>query len=156
MNGDFGRGGGSCMMLSSIKKIWRFFKKTEMCKKNIYRLCNIRRLEQNIKSRCNPHFFQNAWRLKCSTVRMICMCEQCDSAFCALQLTALIKPNWCFLLYCCASLYPNTILMEAGWTTAPCPAINLSISICTLSARTKHDKCCSQNSSTNKIGNRYT
>jgi len=23
---------------------------------------------------------------------MICMCEQCDSAFCALQLTALIKP----------------------------------------------------------------
>jgi len=34
-------------------------------------------------------------------------------------------------------LYPNTILMEAGWTTAPCPATNLSISICTSSARIK-------------------
>ena len=50
-------GGGACMMSSSIKKIWSFFKKTEMCKKNIYRLCNIRRLEQNIKSRGNPYFF---------------------------------------------------------------------------------------------------
>jgi len=57
INGDFGRGGGACMIPSSIKKIWSFFKKTEMCKKNIYRLCNIRRLEQNIKLRCNPHFF---------------------------------------------------------------------------------------------------
>jgi len=31
----------------------------------------------------------------CSTLRVICTCDQCDSAFCALQLTALIKPNWC-------------------------------------------------------------
>ena len=75
--------------------------------------------------------------MKCSCVRVICMCDQCDSAFCALQLTALIKPNWCFLLYCCACLYPNTILMEAGWTTAPCPTTNLSILIRKSSARIK-------------------
>jgi len=25
-----------------------------MCKKNIYRLCNVKRLEQDINSRCNP------------------------------------------------------------------------------------------------------
>jgi len=31
------------------------FSKTEMCKKNIYRLCNVKRVEQDIKSRCNPH-----------------------------------------------------------------------------------------------------
>jgi len=28
--------------------------------KNIYRLCNVKRLEKDIKSRCNPHFLQNA------------------------------------------------------------------------------------------------
>ena len=43
-------------MPSGIKNIWNFSKNTEMCKKNIYRLCNIRRLEQSIKSRFNPHF----------------------------------------------------------------------------------------------------
>ena len=31
------------------------FQKTEMCKRNIYRVCNVKRLEQDIKSRCNPH-----------------------------------------------------------------------------------------------------
>ena len=49
------------------------------------------------------------------------------------------KPNCCCLLYCCACLYPNTILMEAGWTTAPCTATNLSILMCKSSARTKRD-----------------
>ena len=37
-----------------------------MCKENIYRLCNIKQLEQDIKSRCNLHFLWNAWNLKCS------------------------------------------------------------------------------------------
>jgi len=55
--------------------------------------------------------------------------DQCDSAFWALQLTALIISNWCVLVYCCACLHPNTILMEAGWTTVPCPATNVSILI---------------------------
>jgi len=65
-------------------------------------------------------------------------CDQCDSAFCSLQLTALIKPNWCVLLYCCACLYPiQTILVQTGWTTVPCPATNLSMLICKLSARIK-------------------
>jgi len=48
-------GGAACMMPSCIKKICIFFQKTKMCKKNIYRLCNVKRLEQDIKSRCNPH-----------------------------------------------------------------------------------------------------
>jgi len=48
------------MMPSNTKKICSFFEKTEMCKENIYRLCRIKRLEQDIKSRCNPHFLQNA------------------------------------------------------------------------------------------------
>ena len=83
------------------------------------------------------------------------MCDQCDSAFCATQLTALIKPSWCVLLYCCACLRPNAILMEAGWTTVPCPATNSSILIYKSSARTKRDSCCSQNTSRNKTGNLY-
>ena len=48
---------------------------------------------------------------------MVCTCDQCDSAFCSLQLTALIKPKWCVLLYCCACIHPNTILMEARRAT---------------------------------------
>jgi len=46
------------MMPSSIERIFVFLK-TEMCKKNIYLLCTVKRLEQDIKSRCNPHL-QNA------------------------------------------------------------------------------------------------
>ena len=101
------------------------FQKRKCARK--YRLYNVKRFEQDIKSRCNSHFLQNAWTLKCSTLRVTCTCDQCDSAFCALQLTALIKPKWCVLLYCCACSHPNTMLMEAGWTTAPCPATNISI-----------------------------
>jgi len=52
INGDFGR--AACMMPSSIKRFVAF-KKTEMCKKNMYRICNVKRLEQDIKLRCNPH-----------------------------------------------------------------------------------------------------
>ena len=108
-----------------------------MCKTNIYRLCNVKRLEQDIRSCCNlTHTsYKKMHENKCSTVRVICTCDQCDSAFCALPLTALIKPSWCFLLYCGACLYPNTILMEAGWTIVPSPATNLST--CKSSARTK-------------------
>ena len=109
-----------------------------MCKKSNYLLCNVKRLEQDIKSRCNPHVLWNAWKLTCSTLRVIYSCYQCDSALCALQLTALMKPNRCVLLHCCACLHPNKILMEAGWTVVPCPATNLSILICKSSARTKH------------------
>jgi len=57
-----------------------------------------------------------------------------------------------FTIWLCL-FYPNTILMEAGWTTAPCPATNVSILICKSSARTKRDYCCSQNTSRNKVGN---
>jgi len=43
------------MMPSNIKKISSFFKKLKCAKENNYRLCNVKRLEQDIKSRCNPH-----------------------------------------------------------------------------------------------------
>ena len=66
----------------------------------------------------------------CSIIRVICMCDQCDLAFCALQPKALMKSNWCILLFRCACFYPNTILMQTGWTTVPRPATNLSILIC--------------------------
>ena len=36
----------------TLKRFVAFSKKTEMCKKNIYRLCNVERLEQDIKSPC--------------------------------------------------------------------------------------------------------
>ena len=140
-------------MPSNIKKICSFFKKRKCARK--YRLCNVNQLEQDIKSRCNPHFLQNAWKLKWSALRVICTCDQCDSGFCALQVTALIKPNWYVLLYCCACFHPDTILMEAGWTTVPCPATNFSILICKSSASTKRDWCCPQNTSGNKIGKLY-
>ena len=39
-----------------VAKDLYLFQKTEMCKKNINRLCNVKQLEQDIKSRCNPHF----------------------------------------------------------------------------------------------------
>ena len=117
----------------ALKRFGAFSKKRK-CARKIF--CNIKRLEQDIKSRCNPHL-KNAWKLKYSTVRVICTYDQCDSAFYALQLTALVKPKWCVLLYCCACLHPNTILVEADWTTVPRPATNLSILICKLSARTK-------------------
>jgi len=35
-------------------------------------------------------------------LQVISTCGKCDSLFCALHVTALIKPNWCVLLYCCA------------------------------------------------------
>jgi len=41
-----------------------------------------------------------------SSIRVTSTCDQCDSTFYALQLTSLIKPKWCFLLYCCACLHP--------------------------------------------------
>ena len=61
-------------------KIFVAFSNNGNVQKNIYRLCNIKRLEQYIKSRCNLHLW-NAWKLKCSTVRMACPCDQRDSAF---------------------------------------------------------------------------
>ena len=44
--------------------------------------------------------------------------------------------------------------METGWTTAPCPATNLSISICKSSARTKQSVTISLKTR-NKIGKMY-
>ena len=45
----------------------------------------------------------------------------------------------CTTVYCCASLHPDTILMEAGCISVPCPATNLSILIFKSSARTTRD-----------------
>jgi len=61
-------------------------------------------------------------------LRVVCTCDQCDSTFCALQLTALIKPNWCVLLSCVACLY-SLIVVQSSWTTVPCPTTKLSLLI---------------------------
>jgi len=60
---------------------------------------------------------------------VICTCDQCDSPFCALQLTAPIKLNWCVLLYCCAYLYHSLIVVQPSWTTVPCPTTKLGLLI---------------------------
>ena len=60
-------------------------------------------------------------------LRVICTCDQCDSQFCALQLTALIKPNWCILLNCCACLHHSLIVVQPSWTTVPCPTTKLGL-----------------------------
>ena len=67
----------------------------------------------------------------CSTQEWhaLASCDQCDSPFCALQLTALIKPNWCFLLYCCACLYHSLEVVQPSWIAVPCPTTKLSLSI---------------------------
>ena len=62
-------------------------------------------------------------------VRVICMYDQCDSLLCALQLTALIKPNWCVLLCYCACLYHSLIVVQPSWTTEPCPTTKLCLLI---------------------------
>jgi len=62
-------------------------------------------------------------------LRVICTCDQCDSPFCALQLTTLIKPNWCVLLYCCASLCHSLIVVQPSWTAVPCPTTKLGLLI---------------------------
>jgi len=64
-------------------------------------------------------------------LRVICTCDQCDSPFCALQRTALIKPNWCVLLFCCAYLYYSLIVVQPSWTTVLCPTTKLSLLIST-------------------------
>ena len=62
-----------------------------------------------------------------STLRVICTCGQCDSAFCALQLTSLIKPiDVCYstiLLCLFTSKYDNGNRMNHSrdeWTVIFC------------------------------------
>jgi len=62
-------------------------------------------------------------------LKVICTCDQCDSVFCALKLTALIKPNWSVLLYCCACVYNSLIVVQPSWTTVPCPTTKLCLFI---------------------------
>jgi len=62
-------------------------------------------------------------------LRVICTCDQCDSPFCALQLTALIKPDWCFILYCCACLYHSLEVVQPSWIAVACPTTKLSLLI---------------------------
>ena len=62
-------------------------------------------------------------------LRVICTCGQCDSPFCSLQLTALIKPNWYVLLYCCVCLQHSLIIVQPSWATVPCPTTKLSMLI---------------------------
>jgi len=63
----------------------------------------------------------------CSTV--ICTCDQCDSLFCALQLTALIKTQLMCSSNCCASLCHSLIVVQPSWTAAPWPTTKLRLLI---------------------------
>ena len=71
-------------------------------------------------------------------LRVICTCDQCDSPFCALQLTALIKPNCCVLQYCCACLCHRLIVVQPSWTTVRCPKTKLGLLISIPFAGMKH------------------
>jgi len=93
----------------------------------------------------------------CSTLRVICACDQCDSPLCALQPTALIKPNWCVLLYYCSCLYHILIVVQPSWTTVPCPTTKLSLFISKPFAGIKQSviSVALKTPLKNKIGNLY-
>jgi len=79
-------------------------------------------------------------KIKCSTLRVICTLHVRPTRSSSLRTTTDSSDKkiiWCILLYCRVCLYPNTILMEAGWTTVRCPETNLSTLIFKSSARTK-------------------
>ena len=81
-----------------------------------------------MKSRCNPHL-QNALKSMCSTWEWYARATNAIHPFCALQLTALIKPDWGVLLYCFACLYHSLAVVQTSWTTIPCPTTKLSLLI---------------------------
>jgi len=97
-------------MPSSIKKICNFFKKRKCARKIFLVFVTLSDLSKTSNRAVIYISYRMHERWKCSSEKLICTCDQCDSEFCALHLTALIKPNGCILLYCCACLYPNTIL----------------------------------------------
>ena len=90
-------------------------------------------------------------------LRVICTCDQCDSPFCALQLTALIKPDWCFLLYCCACLYHSLEVVQPSWIAVPCPTTKLSLLISKSFVRIKQGviRVALKTLLKNKVGNLY-
>ena len=116
-----------------------------MCKKKIYRLCNVKQLEQNIKSRCNSHFLWNAWKLMFSLVRVTSTCDQCDSVFCTLQVAAFDETQLMYsIILLCLFVSKYDINAQSGWITALYPATNLNILICKSSARIQQSviMCC--------------
>ena len=73
---------------------------------------------------------------------MTCTCDQCDSPFCVLQLTALIKPNWCVLLYRYASLRHSLIVVQPSWTAVPGLTTKLGLLISKPFVRIKQSVIC--------------
>ena len=55
-------------------------------------------------------------------VKVICTCDECDSAFRAVQLTALIKPNWCIL--------QTAVLVYIQIRGGPCQFFRLQLRSC--------------------------
>ena len=88
---------------------------------------------------------------------MICTCDQCDSPFCALQLTALIKPDWGVLLDCFVCLYHSLELVQPSWIAVPCPTTKLSLFICKPFVRIKQGviRVALKTLLKNKVGNLY-
>jgi len=73
-------GEDACIMPSGIKKICSFFKNRKCARKIFIVFVTLSDLNKT-SNRAVTHTYKMR------------TCDQCDSAFCALQLTALIKPN---------------------------------------------------------------
>ena len=124
-------------MPSSIKKICSFVNKRKCARKIFIVFVTLSDLNKT-SNRAVTHTYKmhENWSvlqyfksdMHVRPTRFSILCTPADSSD---------KTNWCVLHYCCACLHPNTIIIETGWTTAPCPATNLNILICKSSARTK-------------------
>jgi len=80
------------MMPSSIKKICSFFKKSKCARKLFIffvMLSNVNKTSNHAVT----HFSYKMHEIDVFYCKSNMGARQCDSAFCALQLTALIKPN---------------------------------------------------------------
>jgi len=81
------------MMPSSIENICSFFKKRKCARKIVIVFVTLSDLNKTPNRTVTKTSFKMHENCKCSTVCVICTCYQCDSAFCALKLTTLIKPK---------------------------------------------------------------
>jgi len=91
INGAFGRGGATYMMPSSIKKICSFSKKRKCARKIFIVFVTLSNLSMT-SNRAVTHASYKIHENWCVLLWVIYTCGQCDSTYCALQLTPLTKP----------------------------------------------------------------
>ena len=132
------------------------FSKNGNVQENIYRLCNVKRLEQDIKLRCNPHLY-NAWKLvfNCKSdmhvrpMRFSILCTPTDSSV----KTQIMCSTILVCLFTSKHDINGTRLNYSIVSSNKYKYINMYI---IYKDKTRCDHCCSQNTSRNKIGNLYT